>query len=376
VPRFHSRPVAIAHPRTIRWIAMVTVLVISTHTSPAAQLPAPGPTRAAAPTPAGDTGRWTPPRTPWGDPDLQGDYTNKYEQGTPFERPDEFSGRSIDDVKGEELTAILQERQDRVLLQTVLAGGDPAGNLGGPLHWQDQFDITKGSRPWFVIDPPDGKIPALTAEARRRAAARQDARRGRGQADSWIDRSLYDRCITRGLPGSMMPVIYGNSYRIVQAPGLVAIQYEMVHETRVIPLEDSPHVNAAIKQHMGDARAHWDGTTLVVVTKHFRNESVYRGANPETLTVTERFTPISADRIDWRVTLDDASTWARPWTFGMPLVRNQDEAMVEYACHEGNRAMANMLSAARADEKRVEELAKKGIKATLSDAPTAAEGER
>ncbi len=362
----------------LRRLACATLAAMLIATAPAliaAQGPAERPRAGANPAGAEDT-RWAAPRTPWGDPDLQGDYTNKYEQGTPFERPDEFSGRSLDDVKGEELAAILQERQDRVLLQTVLAGGDPAGNLGGPLHWQDQFDITKGSRPWFVMDPADGKIPALTQDARQRAARRQAARRGRGQADSWIDRSLYDRCITRGMPGSMMPVIYGNSYRIVQAPGVVAIQYEMVHETRVIPLDGGAHVNGTITQHMGDARGHWEGDTLVVVSKHFRDESVYRGANPATLTVTERFTPVSAERVDWRVTLDDATTWARPWTFGMPLARNTDEAMVEYACHEGNRAMANMLSAARADERRVEALAKKGIKATVSDIPTAAEGER
>lgn len=332
--------------------------------------------RVAAQPAAPDGERWAAPRTPWGDPDLQGDYTNKYEQGTPFERPDEFSGRSLEDVKGDELSQILQERQDRVLLQTVLAGGDPAGNLGGPLHWQDQFDITKGSRPWFVIDPPDGKIPALTAAARQRIAARQSARRGRGQADSWSDRSLYDRCITRGMPGSMMPVIYGNSYRIVQAPGLVVIQYEMIHESRIIPLDGGPHVNPAIRQHMGDARGHWEGDTLVVETTNFRPESVYRDADPVALKVTERYTRVSHDRIDWRVTLDDPNTWARPWTFGMPLSRNEGEAIVEYGCHEGNRAMANILSAARADERRVEELARQGIKATVSDIPTAAEGER
>ena len=316
------------------------------------------------------------PRTPWGDPDLQGDYTNKYEQGTPFERPDEFSGRGIDEVKDSELSQILQERQDRVLLQTVLAGGDPAGNLGGPLHWQDQFDITKGSRPWFVIDPPDGKIPAQTPEARQRAAQRQDARRGRGQADSWLDRSLYDRCITRGLPGSMMPAIYGNSYRIVQAPGYVAIQYEMVHETRVIPLDGRPFLNAAIRQHMGDGRARWEGEMLVVETTNFREESVYRGANPDKLRIVERFTRVAPDRLEWQVTVDDPSTWTAPWSFAMPLVMIDDERIMEYACHEGNRAMANMLSAARADERAVAEAAKKGITLQLSDSPTAAEGER
>jgi hypothetical protein len=258
----------------------------------------------------------------------------------------------------------------------TLAGGDPAGNLGGPLHWQDQFDITKGSRPWFVIDPSDGKVPALTAEARQRAAARQAARRGRGQADSWIDRSLYDRCITRGLPGSMMPAIYGNSYRIVQAPGFVAIQYEMVHETRIIPLDGSPHVAPAIKGHMGDGRGRWEGDTLVVESRNFRDESVYRGANAATLVVTERFTRVAPERVEWQVTFDDRTTWGSPWTMAMPLTMDEKEAMVEYACHEGNRAMANILSAARADERAVEDAEKRGIKTTVRDIPTEAEGER
>jgi hypothetical protein len=359
-------------PRLVSKTTLVTALALAcAGIAVSAQAPA---ARATAAPAAGAA--YVAPRTPWGDPDLQGDYSNKYEQGTPLERPEEFSGRRIEDVRGDELTAILQERQDRVLLSVTLAGGDPAGNLGGPLHWQDQFDITKGSRPWFVIDPPDGKVPATTPEARQRGAARQAARKGRGQADSWIDRSLYDRCITRGLPGSMMPAIYGNSYRIVQAPGLVVIQYEMVHETRIIPLDGSAHVAPAIKGHMGDGRGHWEGDTLVVESTNFRDESVYRGANPEKLQVTERFTRVAPARVEWQVTFTDPTTWTRPWTMAMPLTMDENEAMVEYACHEGNRAMSNILSAARADEREVAEAARRGIKTTVREIPTEAEGER
>lgn len=304
---------------------------------------------------------WTAPRTPWDDPDLQGAYTNKYEQGTPFERPAEFEGRGLDEVTRDEFEAILEERQANVFLGIALAGGDPAGNLGGPLHWQDQFEVSRGRRPWLVVDPADGQIPALTAEARRRPAAR----RGRG-ADSWEDRSLYDRCITRGLPGSMMPAIYGNSYEIVQAPGWVAIRYEMVHETRVVPIGDAPGVGPSIAQHMGAARGWWEGETLVVETTNFRPESVYRGADPGTLTLVERFTRVAPDRVEWAVTVQDPSTWVRPWTFAMPLTLNADEPIMEYACHEGNRAMANILSAARAEERA----------GRLTEFPTGAEGER
>jgi hypothetical protein len=359
------------HVRPSTWLAAFG-LAISMEQGASAQEPAGARVAAASDARAA----YTAPRTPWGDPDLQGDYSNKFEQGTPLERPQEFDGRRLEDIRGEELASILQERQDRVLLSVTLAGGDPAGNLGGPLHWQDQFDITKGSRPWFVTDPFDGRIPALTPEARARATARQAARRGRGQADSWIDRSLYDRCITRGLPGSMMPAIYGNSYRIVQAPGIVAIQYEMVHETRIIPLDGSPHTPLPIRSHMGDARGHWEGDTLVVETTNFREESVYRGANPDTLRITERFTRVAPNRVEWQVTFTDPSTWTKAWTIAMPLTMDASEQMVEYACHEGNRAMANILSAARADEKAVAEAAKKGITIEAREIPTEAEGER
>ncbi len=309
---------------------------------------------------------WMAPRTPWGDPDLQGDYSNKYEQGTPFERPAEFEGRSLQDVKGDELADLIQERAVEVLLNSPFSGGDPiAGNFGGAPAFYDRFEANKGSRPWFVVDPADGKVPAMSAAGRQasaaRTAARAAARKGRGTADSYVDRSLYDRCVTRGLPGSMMPTNYGNSYRIVQGPGVVAIQYEMVHETRIIPLDGRPAAGKDIRQYMGDARGHWDGNTLVVETTNFRDEPAYRGSNPETVRLVERFTPTSADKLEWSVTVDDPSTWTRPWTFAMPLTRNDKEAMFEYACHEGNRAMANLLSAARADERAREEAARKGI---------------
>jgi hypothetical protein len=298
---------------------------------------------------------FTPPHTPWGDPDLQGNYTNKYEQGTPFERPAEFEGRTLDQIKGDELARLVKERADEVLLNSPFTGGDPvAGNFGGAPAFYDRFEASRGSRLWLVVDPADGKIPAMTPEGQKasaaRAAARAAARTGRGTADSYTDRSLYDRCITRGLPGSMMPANYGNSYRIVQSPGYVAISYEMVHETRIIPLDDRPQVGSTIRQYMGEPRGRWDGNTLVVETSHFRDDPVYRGSNPETLTLVERFTLAAPDKIEWSVTVDDPSSWARAWTFAMPLTRNDEEAIFEYACHEGNLAMPHLLSAARKAE--------------------------
>jgi hypothetical protein len=287
------------------------------------------------------------PRTPWGDPDIQGTYTNTYENGTPLERPNEFAGRNLEDVKGEELAALRKKIQERTV-----------NNFEGPIHapnnwWQDNLDLHRGSQAWLVVDPADGKIPPMTQEAQRRIAERNAARKasGRGPADSYTDRSLYDRCITRGLPGSMMPAIYGNQYQIVQAPGYVAILYEMIHETRVIPLDGRASISKSITQDMGDARGRWEGDTLVVTTRNFKDRSVYRNANAEMLTLTERFQRVAPDKVRWTVTVDDPSTWTKPWTFSLPLTADPNPLPL-YECHEGNYGLKNILSAARAEEQQ------------------------
>jgi len=291
-------------------------------------------------------------RTPWGDPDIQGNYTNLYEDGTPLERPAQFEGRTVDQVKGEELARLKLEVQRRTI-----------NNFEGPIHapnnwWQDALDLRRGSQAWLIVDPPDGRVPALTPEGQRRA---ESARRPiyDGGSSSWEDRTLYDRCITRGLPGSMMPAIYGNSYRIVQGPGFVAIQYEMIHETRVIALDGRPHVGRGIHMDMGDARGRWEGDTLVVETTNFKARSAYRNANPDTLKLTERFTRIAPDKIRWSVTVEDPAMWTRPWTFSMPLTENNSEVMQQYECHEGNYGLRNILSAARAEERQASEAVSK-----------------
>jgi hypothetical protein len=287
------------------------------------------------------------PRTPWGEPDLQGTYTNTYEASTPFERPDELAGRKLEDIRGEELARLRRAIQERTI-----------GAFQGPIHapdhwWQSNLDLDKGSQAWFVVDPPDGRIPALTPEAIRRNQERAAARKksGRGPADSYTDRSLYDRCITRGYPGSMLPAIYGNQFEIVQAPGVVAIRYEMIHETRVIPIAPTATLTPVAAQHMGTARGWWEGEPLVVETRGFREESVYRQANPATLKVTERFARIAPDKVTWTVTVDDPNTWTRPWTFALPLTAD-DNPVPSYECHEGNYGLKNILSAARAEERQ------------------------
>jgi hypothetical protein len=296
---------------------------------------------------AATTQKWHAPRTPWGDPDLQGDFTNVYEDGTPLERPQEFEGRRLEEVSGDELRTIKEAVQRRTI-----------ANFEGPIHapdhwWQDALHLEKGSQAWLIVEPADGKIPPMTADGQKRVTARTEARRntGRGPADSYEDRSLYDRCITRGMPGSMMPAIYGNSYRIVQGQGFVAIQYEMIHETRVIPLDVRPHVGKALHMDMGDARGHWDGETLVVETTNFKDRSAFRNGNPDSLKIVERFTRAAPDKVTWSVTVDDPSTWTRPWTFAMPLTMSASEPIMQYECHEGNYGLRNILSAARAEDK-------------------------
>jgi hypothetical protein len=305
----------------------------------------------AAARPAAPAKNYTPPRTAWGDPDIQGWFSNRNENGTPLERPKEFEGRRLEDIKGEELLAIKQKQQDRTVATFK-------GPLAAPDHWwQDDLRMLNGVQAWLIVDPPEGKIPEMTPQGKARAAERAEARKGRGPADSWEDRSLYDRCITRGLPGSMMPAIYGNSYQIVQAPGVVLIRYEMIHEARVIPLNGGPHLSPDVLTFMGDARGHWEGDTLVVETTNFRDESAYRGANGRTLKLTERFQRVANDKVLWSVTVNDPETWVKPWTFRMPLTVDDSQAVLEYSCHEGNYGLRNILSVARAEEKQAAEAA-------------------
>jgi hypothetical protein len=293
-----------------------------------------------------DATAWTPRTTPWGDPDLSGNFTNK-DETAPFERPLELGTREF--LTDEEFAERDRRAQDQhAQRQSPIPNPESTSiNPGG--EWLEFRGASR--RTSLLVDPPDGRLPAQTDAAKQRAAAREATRRGRGPADSYEDRSLYDRCISRGLPGSMMPVIYGNSYRIVQAPGVVAISYEMIHETRLIPVEPLPRAGTAARSYMGEPRGRWEGDTLVVETINFDPKMSFRGSNPDTMRLVERFTPTGPDTIEWRVTVEDPSTWESPFTFVMDLTRNDSEAMIEYACHEGNRAMANILSGHRADER-------------------------
>jgi hypothetical protein len=323
----------------------------------AAQTPPAAPVRPAVAT----AKPYAPPKTAWGDPDLQGNYTNKYEQGTPFERPAEFDGKTLADLSSAELADIIKKRQQRAIDNAPFLSGDPTGTIAGPMEFRDIYEVSKASRAWFVTDPPDGKIPPTLPEAQKRIAGqpRTGSSFSNGVYESYESLGLYDRCITRGYPGSMLPAIYGDSYQIIQSQGFVAIRIEMIHETRIIPLGGQPHASKGMALDMGDARGHWEGNTLVVETTNFRRRSIYRNGDPKTFKLIERFTPTSKKTLEWSVTVDDPSTWARPWTFSLPLTVNDDEPLYEYACHEGNYAMKNILSGSRiADAEAAKSVAK------------------
>jgi len=301
----------------------------------------------AVPRPARGLKSYTPPRTPWGDPAIAGVFTNNDESGIPFERPAQFDGRRPEDITPAELTDLVKQRQQQTLERAPTLSEFPGAT--SPMHWFENYNAVN-SRAWLVSDPPDGHVPPSVPDVAARTAARAQSRGGRSATDSYEDRSLYDRCITRGIPGSMMPAIYGNAYQIHQGPGFVAIRYEMVNETRVIPLDGREHVSAKIREYLGDARGHWEGKTLVVETTNFTDKTPYRGSSKD-LKMIERFTPVAPDTVEWSVTFDDPHTWTRPWTFAMDLTRVDDSQQpFEYACHEGNYGMHNILTAARTEE--------------------------
>jgi len=288
--------------------------------------------------------RWSPARTSWGDPDLQGTFTNSNEYATPLERPAQFAGRRLEDITPEELAKVRQAAQQQAV------DGLAQGPRGPDYWWLENLNLARRAQPWLIVDPPDGRIPALTPEAKQRGAGPPRTSFLGGPFNGPQDLGFLERCISRSVPGSMIPVMYGNNYQIVQMPGYVVITYEIIHEARVIPLDGRPHVGAAIRSHMGDARGHWDGETLVVETTNFTAAAAYRGANPATLRVVERFARVSPDTIAWTATIDDPTTWTKPWTIAMPLTLDT-KPLFPFECHEGNYGLVNILKAARAAER-------------------------
>jgi hypothetical protein len=277
------------------------------------------------------------PRTPWGDPDLQG--TWNFANLTPLERPSGLAGKET--LTSQEAAEF--EKQALKERNATLSTGDRE-------WWDPGSKVMKTSRTSLVIDPPDGKLPPMTPEARKRAAARADARRGHGPADSWEDRSLSERCIWFGSAGPpMLPGPYNNNVQLLQTRDHVAILNEMIHDLRIIPMDGRPRAEQSIRQWMGDSRGHWEGNTLVIDTMNFTEERNFRGSG-ENLHLVERLTRVDAGTIDYQFTVTDPTTWPRPWTAAFPLTKTQDP-LYEYACHEGNYlSMSGTLSGARVQE--------------------------
>jgi hypothetical protein len=284
---------------------------------------------------------WTAPRTPWGHPDLQGFWTNT--TTTPLQRPAELKDKAVlDDAELVERDRLVAER----------ANQDAPPRPGNPGTYND-FWYERGAlnrRTSLIVDPSDGRLPPLTAEAQQRAA---DERRGRGPADSPEDRSAYERCITRGLPGAMMPGFYNHNYQIVQTPDYVVINVEMIHDARIVPLTRRGAATPAIRNWLGTSRGRWEGQTLVVDTAGFndkvREQSLIAFSTGQNLQLTERFTRTGPDTIDYQFTVNDPSFYTRPWTALVPMVRI-DGPIFEYACHEGNYGLGGILRGARAEE--------------------------
>jgi hypothetical protein len=290
------------------------------------------------------THNWTPPRTPWGDPDLQGVYTSA--TYTPVERPPEFAGREF--FTAEEAAAFAQRSLKGLFDQSR-----------DNVHYDDaiwQSEATpqglSSLRTSLVVNPPDGRIPPLTPEAQQRVAARAEARR-RSPADGPESRLLSERCIVWRHEGPPMLVpAYASMYQIVQSPGYVVILQEMTHNARVIPIDGGAPLSPGIRHYGGDSRGHWEGETLVVQVANFNDKTDFRGdANirSEALRVVERFTRVDSTTVLYGFTLDDPKTFTRPWSAEFPLMAARGPVL-EYACHEGNYGFANILRAARAEE--------------------------
>jgi hypothetical protein len=307
-------------------------------------------------------------RTPWGDPDIQGIFTTDDELGVPFERPQQFAGRDVvseEEFAQRQVQALRQaevEAEEFVAPRTGRGGGD---GTGPPAHWLERGNPSR--RTSIITDPPDGRIPYLNDEARTRAANAVNMRTsGQRPYDGPASLDMYDRCITRGLPHVIFPTIYNNTSQIVQGPGYVAIRYEMIHDARIIRLDPSTssgspraesrvagrrHLSPAIRQYLGDSRGRWEGDTLVVEVTNFPTNMInYRGAGGG-LHLVERFRRVDASTVRYEVTISDPATFARPWTAALSLKSGRMPDVFEYACHEGNYAMRNILSGARAAER-------------------------
>ena len=324
----------------------------------APQKPAPPAQTGAARRPAPRA--WTAPRTPWGDPDLQGVWNDA--TSTPLQRPNELAGK---DILTDEEAASFQEQTAEGLSRDRRDGGNAADvNRAYNEHWMDarRLKITADHRTSLIVDPSDGRIPPLVPlsperQQARAARAAANARFAQGLPNEHLDMSLPVRCIIRTDSPPYLPTIYNNDFHIFQSPGYVVINPEMIHSARIIPLDGRPHLGKNLRQWLGDTRGHFEGKTLVIETTNFRRDDgvVFQGGDPATYHITERFTRVDANTVNYEFTINDPATWVRPWTAMVPWTRiDPGEQMYEYACHEDNFDFVHLLSGARTREKKGE----------------------
>jgi hypothetical protein len=295
------------------------------------------------------SGASSAPRTPWGDPDFAGVWSSDDMRGIPRERPDEFGTRRL--LTDEEYAKRV-ERDTQTRTTESNRVGAFRNDVGTRTFRQTSL----------VVDPPDGKIPALTAAGQGRNRTRNRGSFGDGPFNTTEDFTLYDRCITRGVIGSLGPAIYGNGVTIVQSPDMVAISYEMVHDTRLIPLDGRAHLVKGMQQYMGTARGRWEGETLVIETNGFTDKTAIAGArHSAALRLTERISRVDDLTLDYQVTIDDPETYTKPWTMVLQLTQPPGFQMFPYECHEGNLGLRNILSAERAEDTALADDLRKGI---------------
>ena len=288
---------------------------------------------------------WTPPRTADGRPDLQGVWD--YRTMTPLERPDDLAGKQFftdEEAAAFERESVERRHKDRRTADGLSAAADVA-NAYNEFWWDYGKKLTRDKRTSLIVDPPDGRIPRTEA-AEERAAARREARRNRGPAAGPEDRGLWERCITRSVP--RLSGAYNNNFQLFQSADHVVILNEMIHEARIVPLDGRPHIGPQIGQWLGDSRGRWEGDTLVIDTTNFTDKTNFRGSG-RTLHLVERFTRVDPATLLYQVTIEDPTTFAAPWTFVLPATRNASP-IYEYACHEGNYGMFNLLAGARAED--------------------------
>ncbi len=298
-------------------------------------------------------------RTPWGDPDLQGIWPSTDMLTVPIERPVEFGTRAV--LSDEEFARRQADTRRQAAAdeeETILAretSSAPGAGTGPPSHWGERGRAQRQAS--LVVEPANGRKPRMTPYGEERMAMRARlSSTGEGPFDSPADLDYYDRCISRGVVGGILPVVYNNGTQIIQSPGYVVIRYEMIHEARVIPLDGRPGLPSAMRSYMGEPRGHWEGETLVVETTNFNGTIGVTGNGrlqpaSDALRIVERFTRTDGDTIQYQATVTDPKTWTAPWTVSFPLTRDDGYGFYEYACHEGNNAMRNILSGARAAER-------------------------